>query len=132
MLASPALADDDADLHDLAARGDEARLARAIATGSPVDERDSQGRTPLHVAAREGRLFVAMVLVGHHADVNARDDQRRTPLHMAAQGTEREGERFQVLKLLLAKGADPKLRDAAEKRPVDYAHTPEFKEALAP
>ena len=127
-----ALAEDDSSLHELAARGDEARLARAIAMGAPVDERDPQGRTPLHVAAREGRLFAAMVLVGHHADPNARDGRRQTPLHAAAEGTQREGERFQIVKMLLAKGADPKLRDSAEKRPVDYARTPEFKEALAP
>jgi len=119
-------------LHELAARGDEARLSRAIAMGAPVDERDSQGRTPLHVAAREGHLFAAMVLVGHHADPNARDDRRQTPLHAAAQGTEREGERFQIVKMLIAKGGDPSLRDVAEKRAVDYAKTPEFKDVLAP
>jgi ankyrin repeat protein len=127
-----ALAEGGPTLHELAARGDEARLARAIADGASVDERDGQGRTPLHVAAREGRLFVAMVLVGHHADLNARDDRRQTPLHAAAQGTEREGERFQIVKMLIAKGADPRLRDASEKQPVDYAKTPEFKDALAP
>jgi len=131
-LASPALAEDGPSLHELAARGDEARLARAISMGAPVDERDPQGRTPLHVAAREGHLFAAMVLVGHHADPNARDDRRQTPLHAAAEGTEREGERFQIVKMLIAKGADPKLRDTAEKRPIDYARTPPFKEALAP
>ena len=73
-----------------------------------------------------------MVLIGHHADPNARDDQRRTPLHSAAQGTEREGERFQIVKMLLSMGANPKLRDSAEKQPVDYARGAEFKAALTP
>ena len=132
LVGGRALAEDDQSLHELAARGDEARLSRALAMGAPVDERDGQGRTPLHVAAREGHLFAAMVLVGHHADPNARDDRRQTPLHAAAQGTEREGERFQIVKMLIAKGADPTLRDVAEKRPVDYAKTPEMKDALAP
>jgi ankyrin repeat protein len=132
MLATPSLADEEVSLHALAARGDEAGLAHAIAAGNPVDQRDAHGQTALHVAAKEGHLFAAMVLVGHHADPNARDDQRRTPLHAAAQGTEREGERFQIVKMLIAKGANPKLRDATEKQPVDYARGPEFKAALAP
>ena len=131
-LASRALAGDDVSLHELAARGDEARLARALTTGSPVDQRDSRGRTPLHFAAREGHLFAAMVLVGHGADPNARDLQKQTPLHAAALGTEREGERFQVAKMLIAKGADRKAVDAEGKRPVDYTRTREFKDALAP
>ena len=49
-----------------------------------------------------------MVLVGHHANPNARDDRRQTPLHAAAEGTEREGERFRIVKMLIAKGADRK------------------------
>ena len=125
------IAEEPLTLHELAASGDEARLAKAIAAGEPVDEPDEDGRTPLHVAAAESRLFAVMLLVGKGADPNARDRERRTPLHLAADGEpKREGERIQIVKLLLAKGADPTARDAAGKRPVDYAKDEEFVRAL--
>lgn len=125
--------EDGPDLHALAARGDVARLARAISAGAPVDLRDDEGRTLLHVGAGEGHLFIVMLLLSKGADIQARDARERTPLHLAARGgDEREGERFQVVKLLLSEGADPKARDADGKRPVDYATTAEFEEALAP
>jgi ankyrin repeat protein len=120
-------------LHELVAQGDEARLAKAIAAGAPIDEPDGEGRTPLHVAAAESRFFAAMLLVGRGADPNARDRERRTPLHLAADGApRRDGERIQIVKLLLAKGADPTARDASGRQPVDYAKEPPFVEALTP
>jgi ankyrin repeat protein len=126
-------AEDDRTLHELAARGDEARLARAIAAGADVDEPDEQGRTPLHVAAAESRLFAVMALIARGSDPNARDLQRRTPLHLAADGDPaREGERMQIVKLLLAKGADPKARDASGRTPAECAKDDEFVRALAP
>jgi len=123
---------DDLTLHELAARGNTAGIARAVNAGVPVDDRDAEGRTALHVGAGAGHLFVVMMLVAKGADPNARDAHRRTPLHDAADGSpEHEGERYQIVKLLLAKGADPAARDAAGKRPVDYATRAEFKDALA-
>ena len=125
--------DDGPDLHAFAARGDVARLARAISAGAPVDLRDAQGRTPLHVAAAAGHLFVVMLVLSKGADIEARDERQRTPLHLAADGDpEREAERFQVVKLLLSEGADPKARDADGKRPADYATMSEFKDTLTP
>ena len=120
-------------LHELAARGDVSRLERAISEGAGVDERDEDGQTALHVAAKECHLFAVMLLVAKGANPNARDDEKRTPLHLAADGdSRREGERFQIVKLLIAEGADRRARDAKGKRPVDYAHVPEFEAVLAP
>jgi Ankyrin repeats (3 copies) len=124
---------DDLTVHELAARDDVAALARAIKAGVPVDARDADGQTPLHVAAREGHLFSAMMLLAKGADPNARDAKRRIPLHLAADGdARRAGERYQVAKLLVAKASDLDAVDGDGKRPVDYARTAEFKQLLAP
>jgi hypothetical protein len=126
-------ADEGETLQSLAARDDVAGLARAINAGVPVDARDGEGRTALHVAAKEGFLFSAMMLISKGANPNARDAKRQTPLHLAAHGDlRREGERFQVVKLLVAKGSDRSALDVNGKRPVDLADVREFKDELAP
>ncbi len=120
-------------LHDLAARDGVAQIARAIAAGVPVDVRDAEGRTALHVATAEVHLFSVMMLLAKGANPNARDRANRTPLHLAAAGdAAKEGERYQIAKVLLGKGADPTARDARGKRPYDYARIAEFKALLRP
>jgi ankyrin repeat protein len=132
LLVAPAAAED-ATIHELAAADKTPRIAHAIQSGVPVDARDRQGRTALHVAAEEVHLFTAMLLIAKGANPNARDRQGRTPLHLAADGERRtEGERFQIVKLLLAKGADPRAADDAGMRPVDYAEVNEFRAELTP
>lgn len=124
---------DEPTLHALAARGEPTRIAQAIAKGVPVDVRDQDGRTPLHLAAKEAHLFAVMMLIAKGANVNARDHDRRTPLHVAAGGDPKlDGERYQIVKVLVAKGADRAARDAQDNRPVDYATRPEIRKVLEP
>jgi cytohesin len=119
-------------IHEMAARADVAGLARAVNDGVAVDVRDRSGQTALHVAAREGHLFAVMMLITKGADPKARDGRRRTPLHLAADDVQKPAERFQIVKLLLAKGADRSAYDDDGKQPVDYAKSIEFRQALAP
>jgi ankyrin repeat protein len=103
-------------------------------------------KTPLHIAAAEGRVDVAELLVKHGADVNARNNNNSTPLHLAANagvaellirhGAEvnvRDKDGFtplhwaadkghlDVARLLLEMGADPNIIDKENKTPLDIA-----------
>ncbi len=94
-------------------------LVRAVASGSvtelklllarggaDVNARDDEGRTLLHIAAEKGSLQIAQALLERGAQVNARtlDYWKWTPLILGAgQG------HTAIVKLLLAKGADPNL-----------------------
>ena len=66
-----------------------------------VFSKDTNGWTPLHVAAREGYLDVAKLLLANKADVNAKINNGVTPLYLAAQKGYKD-----VAELLLANGAD--------------------------
>lgn len=77
------------------------------------------GWTPLHYAAThtgpKARELVALMLE-HHAYIDAESPNGTTPLMMAAQYGEPE-----VLKLLLAEGADPHLRNQQKLNALDFA-----------
>jgi ankyrin repeat protein len=71
---------------------------------------DNFGTTPLHLAARLGRLDVARVLLQHGADPNRRGEIGLTPLHLAEPNCE-------LVETLLQHGADPYAQD-------DFGDTP--------
>jgi len=77
-------------------------MVQAILTEGNVQTRDSQGRTPLHVAVvSRAEPAVLAYIISLKADVNARDKNGDSPLHVAVRNNDRaSGE------VLLARGAD--------------------------
>lgn len=59
-------------------------LANRYGWQTIVQSRSRQGRTPLHIACRNGHLKVVKCLLAHGSDANARNLFNATPLHAAA------------------------------------------------
>ena len=112
-------------------------LATLLAAGAGVDSRTTpvpsalwrlaapghaepvHNQTPLMIAAREGRLDAAKLLLRSGADLAARDSAGCTPLHVAAQPWWRED--AALVSLLVEAGANPQARDAAGRTPAEVA-----------
>jgi ankyrin repeat protein len=81
--------------------------------GAAVDVRDGHGRTPLHRAAEVGNADVVRLLVGAGADVGAVANDETTSLAVVV-GSLEDGNggqgHVEILRLLLEKGADLKLK----------------------
>ena len=81
------------------------------------DARDGKGRTALHIAAAKNKcLKVVSILCERGYDLNAQDGAGNTPLHKAA-----AKENLQIVRLLLARGANPWLRNGKGQLPRDLA-----------
>jgi hypothetical protein len=99
----------------------------------PDTLRSAAGRTALHVAAAYyacESLCIALLNAG--ADINARTNDGTTPLMLAAKSA-----KLRLVKLLIEKGANPKLTDNKGKTAYDYALTadpltdlPEFRKQM--
>lgn len=77
----------------------------------PIDARNGEGQTPLHIAAGNKNDKAAHFAMARHflqlgANVNACDKQMRTPLHAA-----RRANLDEMANVLLSAGADATLRD---------------------
>lgn len=69
----------------LAALNNEKYCEVLIEEGCCVDPRDSQDRTPLHIAAANNRRATCELLFKNGANLSAQDQFGRTPLHLAAE-----------------------------------------------
>lgn len=95
-------------LHRAAKDGDAALITKLLAEGADVNEMNSFGATPLHVACNEGHEDVVRVLLKARAiDLDRREAMEdRTALHLAA----KHGQ-LHCVELLLAAGARSELVD---------------------
>ena len=80
-----------------------------------VNEKDEEGRTPLHLAVLKKDREIVEYLLRNGANPNARDNKGKTPLHYAAEAKDHN----LTLSLMLAK-SDPLIKDAEGRTPLDY------------
>ena len=101
----------------MASFGEMSELEAALKTEpSLIGARDEDDRTPLHAAARMGRVDIVEFLILAGADINAKDSRDLTPLHWAAGRDE-----LSVVRVLVVRGADINACDNEGATPLDFA-----------
>jgi ankyrin repeat protein len=90
-----------AGLHEAAQSGDLDRAKALLDGGAEIDARDTEGMTPLCLAAGHGRTLVAKLLLEKGANIDTTCKGDYTPLHLAAWNGHDE-----IVDLLLQRGAD--------------------------
>jgi len=104
-------------IHKMALEADLDRLKSYIRKNAEkVEEKDSQGRTPLHCAAISGDFDVVKYLVSLNIGIEVKDNADRTPLHYAAEHGTKE-----IMELLMSKGAKINARDCEGLTPLNFA-----------
>jgi len=109
-------------LHYAARQGHTPVVALLLASGAKVDQPEANGVRPLLLAIMNDHAETARFLIEHGANVNADDWYGRAPLWAAVdvRNVELDGElntqfadragSLEIIKLLLARGADPNAR----------------------
>ncbi len=107
-----------------------------LGAGAPLDAKDERGRTALHVAADLGKTDLVRFYIDAGLGVNSQNKSKATPLHGASLGGHKDtanalvelgaklntltkdgyapihmAKNLEVIKLLMAAGADPTLKD---------------------
>uniref|UniRef100_A0A4W4GJJ6 Uncharacterized protein n=1 Tax=Electrophorus electricus TaxID=8005 RepID=A0A4W4GJJ6_ELEEL len=91
-----------------------AGIKQLIEAGSDLNIPHEHGATLMHIAAANGYLSVAEVLLEHSVSVEEKDDDGWTPLHAASCWAQ-----IHMVELLVAHGADLNAKSVLEETPLD-------------
>ncbi|XP_040190272.1 LOW QUALITY PROTEIN: protein phosphatase 1 regulatory subunit 16A-like [Rana temporaria] len=91
-----------------------ADIQQLVESGSEVNAQDESGTSLLHIAAANGYLEAAELLLDHKAALNARDCDGWEPLHAAACWGQ-----IPLVELLVAHGADLNAKSLLDETPLD-------------
>ena len=91
-------------LVDAVSRGNREKIELLIAQGADVNARDSNGNTPLMLAARSGHSEIVQFLIARGADVHLKDNLGNTSLIDSARYASEFA--LEVIEILIAEGAD--------------------------
>mgnify|MGYP000577097938 CR=1 FL=1 len=99
-------------LHEAVKTDDLNLIAKLLAHGANIDERDERGDHVLHIAVKRRLPNVVQMLLAHGADSNVRDIRGDSPLHMACwRSWEWDNGRKTIAELLLLHGAHVNARN---------------------
>ena len=113
------------------------RIIALLKAGADINATDKNGVTALHHAVRFRSPIAVRTLIEHGADVN--QVCRRsgsTPLHRAVTTTgapstgEKRREALEIIRLLIAAGADPSIINKSGRKPADYVKDDAIKSLL--
>ncbi|QQR49182.1 ankyrin repeat domain-containing protein [bacterium] len=93
-------------LHQVVRWNNAPSIVLLVINGADINERNSAGETPLHVAAMFGNLHCLARILDFKADINAQDNIGKTPLHHAVSWKHKE-----CISTLLARGACVNIQD---------------------
>ena len=94
--------------------------------GADVREKDAEGYTPLHQAARVRRTEHAILLIERGADVNAKNSTGLIPLQLALDGYD-----LDFVKTLVSEGSDLSVTNQYGQTPVEEARAQRHHELAA-
>ena len=75
-------------IHQDVIEGNVALVRRELSKGVDVNQKNDEGRTPLHLAAGIANKKIADLLIEKGANINSRDKRGLTPLDYAVEGEE--------------------------------------------
>ena len=103
-----------------------------IKVGILISEGGAGGLTALHVAVHKSQIDTIRWLLDHGADLSAKTDDGLTPLHTACTADQSDTQ-IQIIRLLLAGGADPTatLTPKDSKTPLHLAREQNFRLAVS-